>query len=85
MKIKNGFVLQEVAGQTVVVHGDGLDANRLTTLDEMGAFLWRQLEQETDENTLVAALLAEYDVDRKTASTHVKNFVHKLYEHGFFE
>ena len=86
MKIKEGFVLQEVAGQTVVVPvGGGLDLNMMITLNETGAFLWKQLEQETDEATVVAALLAEYDVDKKTASAHVAAFVAKLYEHGFFD
>ncbi|MBR4868082.1 MAG: PqqD family protein [Clostridia bacterium] len=86
MKIKSGFVLQEVAGQTVVMPvGEGLDLNMMITLNETGAFLWRQLEEETDETTLVAALLAEYDVDEQTARTHVKAYVEKLYQHGFFE
>jgi len=86
MKIKDGFVLQEVAGQTVVVPvGDGLDLNMMITLNETGAFLWKQLEQETDEATVLAALLAEYDVDKKTAKAHVAAFLAKLYEHGFFE
>ena len=86
MKIKEGFVLQEVAGQTVVVPvGGGLDLNMMITLNETGAFLWKQLEQETDEATVVAALLAEYDVDKKTAGAHVAAFIKKLYEHDFFE
>ena len=84
MKLKDGFILREVAGQTVVlpVSGD-LDLNMMITLNETGAFLWKQLENENDQAGLVAALLAEYDVDEATAKTAVEGFVAKLNENGF--
>ena len=84
MKLKDGFILREVAGQTVVlpVSGD-LDLNMMITLNETGAFLWKQLENENDQAGLVAALLAEYDVDEATAKTAVEGFIAKLNENGF--
>ena len=84
MKLKDGFILREVAGQTVVLPvGGDLDLNMMITLNETGAFLWKQLENENDEAGLVAALLAEYDVDEATAKTAVEGFVAKLNENGF--
>ena len=84
MKLKDGFILREVAGQTVVLPvGGDLDLNMMITLNETGAFLWKQLENENDEAGLVAALLAEYDVDEATAKTAVDGFVAKLNENGF--
>lgn len=84
MKLKDGFILREVAGQTVVLPtGEELDLNMMITLNETGAFLWKQLETENDEAGLVAALLAEYDVDEATAQNAVAGFVAKLNEHGF--
>ena len=84
MKIKDGFILREVAGETVVIPtGEALDLNMMITLNETGAFLWKQLEQETTEDAVVAALLAEYDVDEAAARTHVAAFVAKLKEHDF--
>ena len=86
MKIKDGFLLRQVAGQTVVLPtGGDLDLNMMITLNDTGAFLWKQLTQEISAPTLVAALLAEYDVDAETARVHVRAFVEKLYEHGYFE
>ena len=86
MKIKNGFVLRNVAGQFVVLPtGDELNLNMMITLNETGAFLWKQLENENDEAGLVAALLAEYDVDEATAKKAVENFVAKLSENDFLE
>ena len=84
MKLKDGFLLREIAGQTVVlpVSGD-LDLNMMITLNDTGAFLWQHLQEETDENALVAALLAEYDVDEDTARKAVAAFVEKLKSHDF--
>ena len=84
MKIKDGFLLREVAGQIVALPcGDDLDMNMMITLNGTAAFLWEQLQQETDEKSLVAALLAEYDVDESRAAAAVAAFVKKLEENGF--
>jgi len=84
MKIKDGFILRSVAGQTVVLPtGDELDLNMMITLNDTGTFLWEHLREETDENALVSALLSEYDVDEETARSAVAGFVAKLNDHGF--
>lgn len=84
MKIKEGFLLRKVAGQTVVLPvGADLDLNLMITLNETGAFLWEKLQSETSQEALVAALLADYDVDEATAAKCVAAFVKKLDDHGF--
>lgn len=84
MKIKEGFLLRQVAGQTVVLPTGGeLDLNMMITLNGTGAFLWELLQTETDEAALVAALLGEYDVDEETARKSVAAFVKKLNANGF--
>lgn len=86
MKLKDGFVLREVAGETVVLpSGDDLNLNMMITLNETGKFLWEQLEKGAEQEELVAALLSEYDVDEATAKRSVENFCNKLTEHGFVE
>ena len=84
MKLKDGFILREVAGQTVVLpSGDELNLNLMITLNGTGTFLWKQLENDVDEAQLVSALRSEYDVDEETATTAVNGFVAKLKENGF--
>ena len=84
MKLKEGFLLRQVAGQTVVLPtAEELDMNMMITLNETGAFLWERLSEETDAETLVNALLAEYDVDAETAKAAVAAFVAKLSDNGF--
>ena len=84
MKLKEGFVLREVGDSCVVVPtGAELNFNGMISLNETGKTLWKALENETDTDGLVAALLAEYDVDEATAKTGVDAFVSKLRENGF--
>ena len=84
MKLKEGFILRSVAGETVVVPtGNDLDLNMMITLNDSGKFLWEKLEKGAEEAELVAALLGEYDVDEQTAKNHVAAFVKKLNDHGF--
>ncbi len=86
MKLKNGFLLREIAGEKVVIPTGGeLDMNMMISLNDTGAFLWEKLGSETDEAALVEALLGEYDVDRTTAEKAVAGFLRKLGEHGFLE
>lgn len=84
MKLKEGFVLSEVGGQTVVIpSGDIVDLKVVITLNETGKFLWEHLSVETDIDALVSALTEVYDVDKTTAEAHVNNFVKTLLERGF--
>ena len=82
MKIKDGFIMQDVAGNTVVLPTTG-DMNMMITLNGTGKFLWQLLEQETTAQALVDALLAEYDVDAATANLCVEQFVAKLKDNDF--
>lgn len=84
MKLKQGFVLREIAGETVVLpSGDDLDLNMMITLNDTGRFLWERIEKGAEKEELVAALLAEYDVDADTARASVDRFSAKLSENGF--
>ena len=86
MKLKDNFILREVAGQNVVLPMDGdIDMNTMITLNGTAAFLWERLQSETGEDALVEALLAEYDVDENRARESVQRFIGKLKDNGFLE
>lgn len=82
MKIKNGFVLKEVAGSFIVVSvGERVkDFNGIITLNETGAFLWKKLELGATEKELIDALLSEYDVEESIAKVDVASFIAKMKE-----
>ena len=84
MKIKDGFILREVAGNYIVVAvGDAVkNFNGVINLNETGAFLWKILEKGGDSESLTSALLGEYDVAEEIAKADVEAFITKLTEAG---
>ena len=79
MKLKDGFILREVAGEQVVIpSGDSLDLNMMITLNDTGATLWKKLEEGAELADLTAALLAEYEVDEATARADLDEFLDYL-------
>lgn len=84
MKIKEGFVLRQVADSTIVVPSGeaSLDFNGMITLNDTGAFLWRMLETGAEKDELLAAMLKEYVVDEKTAINGIDKFIEKLAGEG---
>ena len=87
MKIKEGFVLRSIAGSNIVVPVGQTSAefNGMITLNDSGAFLWKELEKGCDVDDLTAALLREYDVDEATARTCSADFIEKLKEANCLE
>ena len=80
MKIKDGFILREVAGNFIVVAvGNAVKKfNGVITLNEVGAFLWKKLSDGATEAELVDAVLEDYEVERQVAEQDVKAFIEKL-------
>ena len=83
MKIKDGYLLREVAGTPVVVplSSDTTFRNMLK-LNESGKFLWEHLAENTTREALIAALLAEYEVEEARAAADVDAFLATLGELG---
>lgn len=87
MKINKNFVLREVAGTFLVVAvGDAVKTfNKVINLNETGAFLWKQLENNVTKEQLVEALTAEYKVDRQEATKDIEGFIEGLKQANILE
>ena len=87
MKIKEGFILRNVAGSFVVVPiGEAtLDFNGMMNLNETGAFLFEKMIEGISREDLIKALTDEYDVDEKTAAADVDAFIEKVEKEDLFE
>lgn len=59
------------------------DFNGMITLNETGAFLWKQLSEEVEREELIARLTAEYDVTPAQAANDVDAFLQKLRDNDF--
>ena len=70
MKIIDGFRLREVIGQSIVI-GEGVnqvDFNKLITLNESAAYLWKAVEgKEFEVETLASLLVEKYGIDEGLA------------------
>lgn len=71
MKIKDGFELRMICGESIVmaVGKDNADFTKLLSLNDSAALIWNELVDE-DEFTLddmVEVLLDNYEVEEETA------------------
>lgn len=87
MKIKDGFIVREVAGSYIAMPiGERADEIKgVIELTRGGAILWEKLESDTTEEALVAELLSKFEVDEETAKRDTAAFVDGLRKNGLLE
>ena len=78
MKTRKGFVLRTLGKEYILV-AEGLEAvdvNRLISMNESAAFLWKAVEdKEFDADTLIILLMEEYGIDREVAEQDVASLL----------
>ena len=88
MKIKDGFVLTEAAGNSLVV-AVGEMADRFSgyiKLNSTGAFIWKLIEKrDLSLDELAAAMVAEYEIDVEIAKRDILAFEKTLTTAGILE
>ena len=71
MKIKEGFEIQNVCGEHIIVPAgvENVDYSKIISLNETAAYLWESAAQKASftAEDLVALLLAEYEVEESIA------------------
>lgn len=85
MKLKDGFMLKEVAGSYIVIPVGQVDFTAMITVNETGAFLWELLGDDCDMAHLVARMTAEYDIDEATAKRDIEAFLKILTDNNLME
>ncbi len=85
MKIKDGYLLKEVAGAHVVVPVGNISFNGMLSLNETGVLIWKNLETGCTKEELTNAFLAEYDVSKETAEKDISVFLDKLSRAGILD
>ena len=87
MQIKKGFILRNVADEHMVMPtGENIASfGGAVVLNDVAAFVFEQLKQPRSRDELLSAILAEFDVDEKTAAADLDMLLVKLRETGLLE
>lgn len=77
MKIKKDFIMREIDGEYLLIpaNATALEFNGIITLNEVGAFIWKHLDECETEAELVQVILKEYDVEEETARKDLEEFL----------
>ena len=87
MKIKDGFVLRNVVDEFIVMPTGSNIAKfeGAVALNEVSAFIYKQLKNPMSREDLLIAVLNEYDVDEATAAADLDELLEKLSDMGILE
>lgn len=87
MKIKEGFVLRTVVGESVVVAVGkaSILLNGIIKLNDSGALLWKAIQDGSDKEQLVRLLMQTYDISGERAEKGVNGFLDTLRAIGCLE
>jgi hypothetical protein len=84
MHVVPGFVVREIAGETIAIPAGpaARELSGLLALNGSGTFLFNLLQTEQSEQSLVQAMLDSYEIDRPTAQADVAEFLEVLRSNG---
>lgn len=87
LKVSQDFVIRSVMGEYVIVPvgQSTADFNGIISTNETGVFLWKLLQNDTTESSLIKQLTDEYDVSEIDAKEDVAVFLRELAEQGILE
>lgn len=85
VRVKEGFVLREVGGQTVVIATGEASENfhGMIKLNAVGKEIWKGLSEGLSEEEIAKKLSQIYTVDIETAVSDTKEFINQMKENGF--
>lgn len=81
-KIPDNVLFQEVDGEAVLL---SLDEGCYYGLDELGTRIWKLIHQDLDRDQVVAAIVAEYEVEPEQARGDLDAFLSDLRESSLIE
>ena len=87
MRIKQGFVMRDVAGQAVAIAtGEASKSfHGMVKLNGTGADIWRGVEEGLDDASIAERIAAKYEVNLDRARRDVDAFIARMREAGLVE
>ncbi len=71
--------VREIGSGLVIMAPEG---DTTHSLEDLGAFIWHQLDGQKDLNTVLAAIMKEYEVEEETARQDLQSFATQLRDSG---
>ena len=80
MKLKDGYILREIAGDAVLipVGRNALEFNGIIALNPVSADIWKWIQDGCSKEELLESILEEYDVSRTVAKDDLDAFLEQL-------
>lgn len=80
MKIKEGFILKELANKYIIIPkaSSNIDLTSMITLNKTGKVLFENMQTTKSVDDLVNILLNRFDVSEDIARSDVLEFIEKL-------
>lgn len=87
MKLKNEMLLREVAGEIIAipVGKTALNFNGMICLNEVGAEIWKGLQEEQSKEEILERILQEFEVSREEAAADLEEFLQQLRHNDLLE
>lgn len=87
MKVKNGFIIRNIAGKimAVPVGERAQDLHGMVVLNETGAFIWKLLEKDQTIDSLTDSVFEEYEVSKEAAKESVIKFTDLMRKSGVLD
>lgn len=83
MKIKDGFILKDVAGSKIVIATGSakLDFNGVITFNDVGAEVFTMLDGTNTVEDIVSRIAAEYGIEEATVKADIEKLIDKMRKH----
>ena len=87
MKAKADFVVRNVVDEYILMptNENISKFDGTVVLNEVSAFVWEKLQQETTEAALLEAILEEYEVAREIAANDLRALLTRFADLGLLE
>lgn len=87
MKAKEGFVLRIIADEYILMPvGDNITKFKGSVLlNEVSAFVWKKMREETSKEEILTAVTNEFEVERELAARDIDALLIQLTEYGVID
>lgn len=82
LKKRDGFTVRSMGDETLILDPDG---SAIHVADEVGGFIFEQIDGCKTLQSILEAILEAYDIDALTAETDLRRFVGELSAQNILE